>query len=163
MSTAPSSPHSSGRYSVGSLPEFDVRNWPLIDGGWRSVLVVVATVMVGFLSSRISGSRPMGLLASLALMLAMWPFWLPVRHSIRGRGIVVNCLGYRRMIPWRLVKRWRLRKRGVVLLFHDKDLFFDGFRSKYIDGRGRRDELIETVQFYCRPDPVVDSEDGNLE
>ena len=155
MSTAPSTQPAARIFAVQSFPELDLWNWPLIDGGWRAAPIVVGTAAVAAFAWQMADSLAMGLLTAVVLMLAMWRFWLPVRYHVRGRGIIENCLGRQRLIPWRAIAQCRLRKRGVVLLFRNQDLLFDGFGAKYIDGRDQRDRLIEVINFYQQPDPTA--------
>ena len=157
MSTAPSTQPAARVYAVQSLPELDLWNWPLIDSGWRAVPIVVGTAAVAVVAGKTSHSLAMGLLTGVVLMMAMWRFWLPIRYYVRGRGIIENCLGRRRLIPWRAIAECRLRKRGVVLLFRNEDLLFDGCGAKFIDGRDQRDRLVEVINFYRQPDSTSTS------
>jgi hypothetical protein len=163
MSTSRSTPSSSRAYAVAALPELNLRNWPLLHGGWRSWLVVLATLALGLTAWRAAGSAAMGLMSSGVLMLSMWRFWVPVRYYIRGRGIVEECLGRRRLIAWRSIKQCRLRNRGVVLLFDDKQLLFRGFGARYIEGRDQQEQLAAVISFYRQSDPreLLDPSDAS--
>jgi hypothetical protein len=153
MSTSRSTQLAGRAYAVATLPELDIWNWPLVDGGWRSWLVVLGTLSAGAVAWRISSSPLMGLLSSVVLMLSMWRFWLPVRYHIHGRGIIENCLGRRRLIPWRSIEQCRLRKHGVVIRLDPKQLWFDGFGATYIQGRDQQESLAAVIHFYRKTDP----------
>jgi hypothetical protein len=139
-------------YSAATLPELDLWNWPLVHGGWRSWLIVAGTLAVGAAAGWVSASPLMGLLSTVAVMLSMWRFWLPVRYYIRGRGIVEEYLGRRHLIAWRSIKHCRLRKQGVVILFDDKQLLMDAFGAKYIEGRDQQEQLAAVINFYRQSD-----------
>jgi hypothetical protein len=148
VSTARTKTPAARNTRLASFPETDLWNWPLLDGGWRAWLVVGGTLGLGLWAWRLSESVAMAVLACLALMLAMLPFWLPTRYHLRGRGIVVSGLGRRRLIPWDAIEDYRVRRRGIVIVLRSRNVCFDGFGAKYIDGRGRRDELVAVIDFY---------------
>jgi hypothetical protein len=137
---------------VESFPDLDVRNWPLVDCGWLGVLVVVLTLALGVMAWRMTESPAMGLTACSAIALSMWQFWLPVRYRLRGRGIIRDCLGHRRLIPWRAIEDCRLLTRGVAIRLRRQDVLLDLFTEHYIGGREQRDELLAAIESYRQAD-----------
>jgi hypothetical protein len=134
------------------MPEFDIWNWPLVDGGWRAAPVVVGTAALATYAGRVADSLAMGLITAGVLVLSTWRFWLPVRYHVRSRGIVENCLGRRRLIPWQAIRHCHLRKRGVVLRFRKPDQWIDVDGIRYLEGRNQRGQLAECIHYYRQPD-----------
>lgn len=78
-----------------------VVNWPLRDRPVASTLMLTACGVVGLISGWRSGSGVMGCLAGLAVMLAMWQMWVPIRVEVGPLGLTLSYVRRRRRIAWR--------------------------------------------------------------
>ena len=130
------------------MPAVSVRNWPLIDGGWRSLLTVAATVSLGIVALLQSHSTSMAILTMAAVILAMWRFWLPVHYHIHRRGIDERCLFWHRTIGWRHIQGCQMLRRGALIRCRPEgdDL---PVRVRFIEWHRQRQAIVEALTFYC--------------
>lgn len=123
-------------------------NWPLRNGGlsaWGTLLVVVT---VGFSVAWAANSNAAGVLSFFVLCLTMWRLWIPVTFEVGPRGIIEIVFRRRRMISWRLIARYEIRRHGVLLFAEASPSGLAVLRSTYIRWDKQRDKLLETLQYY---------------
>jgi hypothetical protein len=137
------------------VPEVQVRNWPLVDGGWRSVIVIVLIVITIVGAAQISHSLPMGLLAGVAIVAAMYRFWLPARYSLRSRGVEEHFAGRVTRVPWRNVRSCEIKSRGVLLRLQRSDVGMGRDVAFFIEWHDQREDVLEAIDFYCRTSVMV--------
>ena len=145
--------HTPGSSSVVRQPPTDLRltNWPLVDDvlvAWTTILGVFAvSVFAGWWSESIV----MGLVCFAALQVPIWRLWVPVGFEIGSKGIGQAVLWRRARVPWRMIARYEITKRGILLLPEDAKTPLSRLRGLYIRWRDRREQLTELVRYYVIP------------
>jgi len=131
----------------------DVRitNWPLRDDGPWAMLAVTLVLAVALGVTVLSASPATGLLALLALVLAMWRLWIPVTFEFSPHGVTQVVFGRRRRIAWRSIGGYRIARRGVWLLPHASELQVAAPRSLFVRGGPQLDTLLAVLAFYLGP------------
>ena len=123
-------------------------NWPLRDDGLWSLLLIAALVGIAGLCGSVSSSLSLGLLSFLMLALSAWRLWIPVTFALSSRGVNETILGRQRRISWPQIARYRVYSGGILLLTDTHETPLEPLRGLYIRWSGRRDELLELVQFF---------------
>jgi hypothetical protein len=129
----------------------EVRNWPLVDGGWTSVWVVTLTIAVALVSAQRSASPAMAILAALALMVSMWRFWLPVRYRLHINGIDERSPLRRRTIPWWAIQQCCRQERGVLIRFRRDGALASSTSSRLIQGHDQQSAMLAALEMFYRP------------
>jgi hypothetical protein len=114
------------------------------------VFYVSLTAAVALLTGYLTGHKPSAVLAALAIILAMWRFWLPVRFQFNYSGITQSVFGHRRLIPWRFVRRCETLPHGIFFYFTTDRSPLSLLSSLYVDWRDRRDDLLRLVEGVTR-------------
>ena len=136
--------------------DVEIRNWPLIDAGWVSGLIVAGTLTVCGIATWQSASWPMGLLATAALMASMSRFWCPVVFRFDMRGFTEATRFHRRAIAWREVTSCVVQNRGILLSFWREDRRRRE-TTRFVEWHAQRDELLALLQQVGR---LTDNEIG---
>lgn len=144
MSSVPSA--SSGSPRRNSPPPVSWRSWPLVDGGFKSLALVAAALATCLVAGIVSGSVLWTSLATGAIALSLWRFFVPAYFEFSAMGITQQVLGRRRRIAWQFVERCEICRAGIFLLPHDAPLAV--FRGLYIPWCAHRAEVLALVQFY---------------
>lgn len=150
MSSSPSASRRLLALGDTPLPEVSVRNWPLVDGGWRAISVVLLTGAVVVVAALVGGSIAMGGLAGTAVIAAMHRFWAPVYYAFRSRGIEERTLFRTRLIPWRHVRSCQIQSRGVLVTLSHYGTTGGRDRRVFIEWHEQREEVLHAIDFYCR-------------
>ncbi len=127
-----------------------LRNWPLVHDGWRSLGVVLGTVLTAAAAYWLSGSWAMTVLTAVVLVSSMWRFWLPVRYQLTAEGIGQFSLGRRRLIPWPAVVRYRVLRRGVLLCFDRSASPLAQLATVYLAWGDQREQVMSMVDVFTR-------------
>jgi hypothetical protein len=113
--------------------------------------MVVALAACSLAAGHFASNASMGIVAGVALALAAWRLWIPVRFEISSKGVVQSVLGRRRRIPWVEFARYDLRRRGVLLLTEMGGSPLVAFRSLYVGWNDYRQELLDLLDFFIEP------------
>ena len=129
-------------------PSLSWRVWPVHDhvAGALIVLGSLAAVAVGV--RWMTGQTHLALLASGALAVAMWRFFLPVAFELNPEGVGQWLFGRRRRIRWTAIGRYEICSAGVLLLPFDDRSTMDPFRGLYLPWGSHRDAVLFHVRFY---------------
>jgi len=84
------------------------------------------------------------------LALAAWRLWVPIRFEFRSKGVIYHVLGMTRQIPWTRIARYEVRDDAILLYPDATPSHFAALRCLYARWNGRRDEIIEVVEFYTK-------------
>jgi hypothetical protein len=85
------------------------------------------------------------LLAAIALTVAAWRLWLPVKWELGLTGVSLVVLGFRRRIPWMAVARFEITENGVWL-FADRE--GTPQRGTFIAFAGQRERVTACIEYY---------------
>lgn len=133
------------------------RSWPLRDDVLRAVLLVIGLLLVAGGLAWLSGAAYLGALAMAALLVALWRFFLPVVFELSGEGVSQRLFGRPRLIPWRAVRRYEVRRAGVLLLPDENRSPLAPLRGLYLPWTTHRDEVLAHVGHYLeRPRQTQD-------
>jgi hypothetical protein len=143
MSSVPSASGSSRR---SSPPPVNWRSWPLVEGGAKSLALLLAGLAVSAATGYVSASAFWTALATLAIAASLWRFFVPVYFEFSAMGVTQQVLGRRRRIAWQFIERCEICRAGIFLLPHDAPLAV--FRGLYIPWGSHRAEVLALVQFY---------------
>lgn len=139
------------RRETSTPRDLRITNWPLRDDGPWAMLAVTLVLAVALGAMILSASPATGLLALLALVLAMWRLWIPVTFEFSPHGMTQEVLGRRRRIAWRSIGGYRVVRRGVWLLPHASELRIAAPRSLFVRGGPQLDTLLAVLAFYLGP------------
>jgi hypothetical protein len=118
----------------------------LVDGGIKSLALVAAAVATCAVAGYVSGSVVWTSLATGAIVVSLWRFFVPVYFEFSAMGITQQMWGRRRRIAWQFIERCEICRAGIFLLPHDAPLAV--FRGLYIPWGIHRAEVLALVQFY---------------
>lgn len=133
-------------------------NWPLRDdgvAGWGFVVFVMGVAVVVGLLAQNAG---LTLLSFAAMSLTMWRMWIPVTFELGPKGILQTVWRRKRRIVWSAVRRCRVQRRGVLLLFHDDPSRLSNVLGLYVRWGERRDELLAILRYYIASRLAEDEE-----
>ena len=136
--------------------ELRLVSWPLRDGGLPAWSAVIACLAAPIAVWWLSNSLVAGLVGLVAVVLAAWRLWLPVRYELGPSGVTVTVMGRRRRIPWRQIARYEIRRRGVVLIPDVHTTWETAVHSLYVRWNNQRDRVLTVVDSYVRQ--AADSE-----
>ena len=137
--------------------EVRVVNWPLRRGGVGPWLLLTACVGIAVGVGVLSTNAYAGLAAIVALLISLWRLWLPVTFELGPRGVVQTVWGRTYRISWREFSRFRVLRRGVLLLVDARSSPIDVFRGLFVRFDGQRDEVLAVVNYFMGPDRSRDS------
>ncbi len=124
------------------------QSWPLMKNPLRSGAVLAGVAAVGLLVWTAVGSWPLGLLASAALAVALWRYFLPITFALSEYGVDQWIYGRRLRIPWRAIRRYQVCSAGVLLVPHGERTIMAPFRSLYLPWEGHCDEVLAYMRHY---------------
>lgn len=124
------------------------RSWPLMKSPLRSGAVLAGVAVVGLLVWTAVGSWPLSLLASAALAVSLWRFFMPITFALSEYGVDQWVYGRRLRIPWRAIRRYQVCSAGVLLVPHGERTIMAPFRSLYLPWEGRCDEVLAYMRHY---------------
>jgi hypothetical protein len=127
--------------------ELHLINWPLRDDAILAWLVIGAAAAISVAISAVT-STAAGLAAFLALALAMWRLWVPVRFDLGPDGVTQTAFGRRRHVSWRKIAEYSVTRRGVMLHAYPEELRPMAPRSLYVRGGRQLDQLLDLVAHY---------------
>lgn len=139
---------------AGVIPGVRATQWPLRDEPLHAMLGLGCCAAAGAFCMLLSHSVLMGLLAMLALTLAVWKLWVPVTVELRPLGIMLTIWQYRRWwLPWRDIDHVELWQRGVVIRPRTRSERAGVARALYMPWSRDREALVAFLQEY-QPVPV---------
>jgi hypothetical protein len=118
----------------------------LVDGGFKSLAILVLAVTVSVAAGYISASVLWTTLAAIAMATSMWRFFVPSYYEFSAMGVTQQIFHRRRRIAWQFIERCEICRAGVFLLPHDAPLAV--FRGLYIPWGTHRTEVLALIQFY---------------
>jgi len=139
------------------MREVRVVNWPLRRGGVGPWLLVLGCIAISIGVGAVSANRYAGLASILALMISLWRLWIPVTIELGPRGIIQTACGRSYRISWREFSRFRVLRRGVLLLVDPHPSPLDVFRGLFIRFDTQQNEMMAVVNYFMRPDRSRDS------
>lgn len=138
------------------------RSWPLRDepAAARLTAVVLALLAAGVIVA--TGSAWLSLLATTAVVLAMWKLFVPLEYHLGARGLRQTLFGRSRLIRWSQIKVVEVRRHGV--LFYPDTYFgpLRAMRGTYVPWCGQRTAVLTVIEFYAST-ILVDHEDRTTE
>ena len=145
--TRPSTPPRRLLAAGGRLAPDDVVfwNWPLRDEGLRSWGMLVGVAVLVSLVWTFWRDLALASAVALALLVALWRLWLPVKWELGLTGITQTAFGFKRRIAWLAIASYEIRPDGVWL-FADREQ--SHLRAVFIGYAGRREEVVALVNYY---------------
>jgi hypothetical protein len=112
----------------------------------KSLAIVALAAIVSGAAGYVSGSILWTALATGAIGLSMWRFFVPAYYEFSAMGVTQQILHRRRRIAWQFIERCEICRAGIFLLPHDAPLAV--FRGLYIPWGAHRAEVLALIQFY---------------
>jgi len=135
-------------FALQPLAPLRWRSWPVRDAPVRSLWVMVGLLAVGLVVGGFSGRVYLAVLAVVALIAALWRFFLPVVFELSDKGVDQLVFGRRRHIPWQAVHYYEICTAGVLLLPPEDLSAMSPFRGLYLPWEKQPDEVLKQVRFY---------------
>jgi hypothetical protein len=135
-------------WANGPPPSFRWASWPAREHGLAAVMLVIGLVAVGFLVYRTTGHVHLAGMAVVALSVALWRFFLPVRYELNDDGVQQSVFGRHRGVPWDRVHRYEICRAGVLLLPFSDYCQMDVLRGLYLPWTRHRDDILNRVRYY---------------
>jgi hypothetical protein len=135
-------------WANGPPPSFHWASWPAKQHGLAATMLVIGIVAVGFLVRWTTGEVHLAAIAVVALSVALWRFFLPVRYELNDDGVQQSVLGRHRSVPWDAVHRYEICRTGVLLLPFPDYCQMDVLRGLYLPWGGHRDEILNRIHYY---------------
>ncbi|MEA1950938.1 MAG: hypothetical protein U9N87_06105 [Planctomycetota bacterium] len=129
-------------------PSLRWRVWPLLDQPIRGAGVLAAMVLAGLITWWATGRPQLGMLATVALMAALWRFFLPSSFELNRHGLNQQRFGHQRRIPWKSIRRHERSQEGVLLLPHTDDCPLDRLRGLFLAWTDNRTEVLAHIDFH---------------
>jgi hypothetical protein len=123
-------------------------SWPAKENLLGTVVLSTGLGVIGFLIQRATGETHLGVLATAALVLAMWRFFLPTRYELSPDGVCRWVLGRCREIPWDTIRRYEICRNGILLFPFRDDCTLDVFRAMYLPWGPHRKEVLALASYY---------------
>ena len=133
-------------------PTIRWRLWALLDMLPYSLLVVLGIFGLGAAAAYAASSNAMGILAATLLAFSLCSFLLPVTYEIQPQGIIFTLCGIRRLLPWKRLRRYRLRPTGVVLYSRSVPSPLDVFGGQFLPFGQLEKEIIAALRNYMPPE-----------
>ncbi len=124
------------------------RSWPLCENAARTCLVTIGLLVAVVLIRWVSGWTYLALLGLLALLVALWRFFLPVEFELSDQGVHQRVFGRQRHIRWQAIARYEVCSAGVLLLPDADRSAMAPFRGLYLPWSTHRDEVLAQVRHY---------------
>lgn len=132
-----------------TLPVLQITNWPLRQQRPFVFVVTLAIIVVSALTGRVMHHWLFGLLTFLALIVATWRMWIPVRFKLDSRGVRQTVWLRRSRMPWSKVARYVVDPNGVLLLYREDAFPLSALRGTYIHIHEEREALLNILETYC--------------
>jgi hypothetical protein len=124
------------------------RDWPLANDWRRSWLLPAAIICVGVLVAWLGGGWLIGLVAVVALAVAVWQYLLPVTYEINSQGVRRYAWGRMRLVPWTAIRAYQLRSTGVVFFQRPDPTTVDLLSSLFVPYPSDEDDVVVTIRLY---------------
>lgn len=124
------------------------RSWPLRESLWRSLGVAAGLCALAALVAVMTGSLVLTLLAVLAMLVALWRFFLPVTFEVNEHGVEQSLLSRAHRLPWQAIGHGRLCRGGVLLVPRGQRSEMAPFNSLYVPWNGHRDQVLMFVAHF---------------
>ncbi len=136
------------RVALPGTPSGDVfvASWPLVDDPLRSRLTVVGIFAVAVVAGVVAGSWAMGAVSLLALQLAVWRLWVPVKIRLGQRDVVRTVLARSRRIMWHTIGSYEILSDGVLLLPDRERYPLAALRGLFVPFGEQRDAVLALVE-----------------
>jgi hypothetical protein len=127
------------------------RSWPLRENPARAAAVIAGLVALASAVAAIAGSVTLTILATAAMLIALWRFFLPVTFEVNEDGVqqMLFSRGYR--LPWQAIRYYRPARRGVLLVPRGQRTEMAPFGSLYLPWDGHRAEVMLFVEHFLKP------------
>ena len=123
------------------------------------VVAIVMLVRADLISLRTSGDTDStayqlarqagGVVAAVALLIALWSLWLPVEYEVASQGLRRRVLNRTRLVPWHAIRAYQLRPTGVLLYQRGDPASLDVLRSMFIPFPSDADELLTMLRHHA--------------
>jgi len=127
----PGTAEDSLRDSVGQPDELEWRVHPFVENARGSVLLV-AIILITLIAVWYWGYPGLVVLGALLLVVAMAPYFFPVRYHMTGRGVEIIFLGVRTFRGWEELRNFYPSDVGVHLSTFKRPNALDSFRGSFI-------------------------------
>ena len=124
------------------------QSWPLRDSGVRTLLVLLGLLVAAVVVRWTTGRTILALVALLALIAALWRYFLPVEFELSQQGVDQWVFGRRRRISWKAVRRYEEYPAGVLLLPHEDRSAMAAFGGLFLPFKTHRDEILAHLRQY---------------
>jgi hypothetical protein len=116
---------------------------------WRwSWLLPIGILSIGAAVAWLADSWLAGLVAFVALALAVWQYLLPVTYEICSLGVRRYTLGRMRLVPWSAIRGFQLRTNGIALFQRPDPAPIDVLNSFFLPNPPDTDDLLVAVRLY---------------
>lgn len=121
--------------SLPDHPPLYWQSWPLRDEPVERALWVAVLIIAAIATSAATGSVAATVFAVTVVLAATVRVWLPVHFRLDSRGLTETHLGRSRLITWRMIGRYRICRRGLLLYTTRHPSALDGLARRYVPWR----------------------------
>ncbi|MDR3199217.1 MAG: hypothetical protein LBU34_15220 [Planctomycetaceae bacterium] len=106
--------------------------WLITDQKWSAVFLFVTALFVGVIVWQYGGNLLLEFIALLFLLATVWRILMPVHFELNSGGIVYRSFNWNRFIAWGDIRRYQIRRNGILLLPRADRFFLEAFRGFYL-------------------------------
>ncbi|MDR2117731.1 MAG: hypothetical protein LBP87_15240 [Planctomycetaceae bacterium] len=106
--------------------------WLITDQKWNAVFLLGIAFVVGFIVWQCEGNLILELFALIFLLGTVWRILVPVHFELNSSGIVYRSFNRNRFIAWSDIRRYQIRRNGILLLPQSNRFFLEAFRGFYL-------------------------------
>ncbi len=124
------------------------RSWPARERLLQTLALVVGLLVAALVIQWLAGQMLLTLLALVALVTALWRFFLPVVFELSEGGVDQWFFGRQRHVPWRAVEGCEVCAAGVLLLPNKDRWPLAPFRGLYVPWTSHRVEVLAHIHHH---------------
>lgn len=118
---------------VKALPsEFSYWRWSLRDEPRLALAAILPVSLLGCATALLTSSASATILVIVALMLASWQVFLPIRYTFDAQGIERRLGPWCRRIAWNAIGSWDASPAGVRIFQASKPTSLDALASIFV-------------------------------
>jgi hypothetical protein len=106
--------------------------WLITDQKWNAAFLFGIALIVSLIVWQYEGNLILELIALLFLLGTVWRILVPVHFELNSNGIVYHSLNRNRLIAWSDIRRYQIRRHGILLLPQTDRFFLEAFRGFYL-------------------------------
>ena len=125
-----------------------LKQWPLVREPGTASWILVASVGMSLLAAQATHSLSFGFACLLALWIAAWRCWLPIRYELGPAGVTQRVFRSQLFYPWSQFVRYEISG-GLILLIRDADPNpLAAFRAVHLCGGEKHEAALAVLKYY---------------